>query len=219
MRIAQLVYKLKTTKKKKKKKKKGANYKYLRTTNSRHTSTNVKTVLDQKDDEGNTVLHITVSKDETQIVSHLLAWGSKFVDVNSTNSEGKTAWDILQGQTQVNSREIGLMLHSNTVLHILALKNDTKAVTHLLCKCVQFMDVNHKNLEGQTAWDILREDNREISLDHNRFSKTDDSVSVCCEHLLYCNAAVILEEMIRLSAIPQQHTKQRQPLLWKESLF
>ena len=25
--------------------------------------------------------------------------------------------------------------------------------------------------------------------------------------------------MIRLSAIPQQHTKQGQPLLWKEPLF
>ena len=47
-----------------------------------------------------------------QVVRHLLTWGSKFVDVNSTNSEGKTAWDISQGQTQVNNREIKLMLHS-----------------------------------------------------------------------------------------------------------
>ena len=43
---------------------------------------------------------------------HLLTWGSKFVDVNSTNSEGKTAWDISQGQTQVNNREIKLTLCS-----------------------------------------------------------------------------------------------------------
>ena len=32
--------------------------------------------------------------------------------VNSTNLEGKTAWDISQGQTQVNNREIKLMLCS-----------------------------------------------------------------------------------------------------------
>ena len=47
-----------------------------------------------------------------QVVCHLLTWGSRFVDVNSTNSEGKTAWDISQGQTQVNNREIKLMLYS-----------------------------------------------------------------------------------------------------------
>ena len=32
--------------------------------------------------------------------------------VNSTNLEGKTAWDISQGQTHVNNREIKLMLYS-----------------------------------------------------------------------------------------------------------
>ena len=47
-----------------------------------------------------------------QLVSHLLAWGSRFVDVNSTNLDGKTAWDISQGQTQVDNREITVMLHS-----------------------------------------------------------------------------------------------------------
>ncbi|XP_075646262.1 uncharacterized protein LOC142617344 [Castanea sativa] len=319
----------------------------------KNASLDVKMVLDQMDDNGNNVLRIAVSRNETQIVSHLLAWGSEFVDVNSTNLEGKTAWDILQEQTQVNSREIGLMLHSagaksgvyppnaqsddnnidefynligedvqllehidklpfvntplhiaasygniqfalemmtlkpsfarkqnqngfspthlalrnkypklvvrllqidgdllrvkgrerltplhyvvesgesldlleeflsvcpdsiidvtvrnetvlhialkndeletfkffvewlannssenaefnqrkvlnwednkgNTVLHILASKNKIEAVTHLLCKCVEFMDVNHMNLDGKTAWDIWREDNREI---------------------------------------------------------
>ncbi|KAL4601332.1 hypothetical protein ACB092_11G265000 [Castanea dentata] len=50
----------------------------------------------------------------------------------------------------------------NTVLHILASKNEIEAVTHLLWKCVEFMDLNHMNLEGKTARDILREDNREI---------------------------------------------------------
>ena len=47
-----------------------------------------------------------------QVVCHLLTWGSRFVDVNNTNSEGKTAWDISQGQTRVNNREIKLMLCS-----------------------------------------------------------------------------------------------------------
>ena len=47
-----------------------------------------------------------------QVVCHLLTWGSRSVDVNSKNSEGKTAWDISQGQTQVNHREIKLMLCS-----------------------------------------------------------------------------------------------------------
>ncbi|KAK7858628.1 ankyrin repeat-containing protein bda1, partial [Quercus suber] len=70
----------------------------------RKTPTNGVTVLYQEDDKGNTVLHI--------VVCHLLTWGSRFVNVNSTNSEGKTAWDISQGQTQENNREIKLMLHS-----------------------------------------------------------------------------------------------------------
>ena len=50
---------------------------------------------------------------------HLLAWGYNFVDVNHKNLKGKTAWDIvqpqgengenrdiLQGQTQVENRDI-----------------------------------------------------------------------------------------------------------------
>uniref|UniRef100_A0A7N2LCA0 Ankyrin repeat-containing protein n=1 Tax=Quercus lobata TaxID=97700 RepID=A0A7N2LCA0_QUELO len=92
----------------------------------KNSLSNVKEVLDQKDDEGNTVLHIAVSKNLNQVVSHLLAWGFQFVDVNSTNSKRKTAWDISQGQTQVDNtawdisqeqtqvdnREIKLMLLS-----------------------------------------------------------------------------------------------------------
>nr|XP_023876935.1 ankyrin repeat-containing protein BDA1-like [Quercus suber] len=66
----------------------------------KNTSLNVFSVLNRKDDEGNTV------------VCHLLTWGSRFVEVNRMNSEGKKAWDISQGQTQVNNREIKLMLHS-----------------------------------------------------------------------------------------------------------
>ena len=47
-----------------------------------------------------------------QVVSHLLAWSFRFVDVNNINLEGKTTWDISQGQTQVDNTEIRLMLHS-----------------------------------------------------------------------------------------------------------
>ncbi|KAL4601426.1 hypothetical protein ACB092_11G272400 [Castanea dentata] len=69
-----------------------------------------RTVLNWKDDEGNTVLHVAVSKNQSQAVKHLLAWGYKFVDVNHKNLEGETAWDILQGKTQVENREIRDML-------------------------------------------------------------------------------------------------------------
>ena len=42
---------------------------------------------------------------------HLLAWSSRFVVVNHKNIEGKTAWDILQVQTQeVDNKEIRVML-------------------------------------------------------------------------------------------------------------
>ena len=40
----------------------------------------------------------------------LVFWGYKFVNVNHKNLEGKTAWDILQAQTQVDNSEIRVML-------------------------------------------------------------------------------------------------------------
>jgi hypothetical protein len=43
-----------------------------------------------------------------QAVSHLLFWGG--VDINFKNLEGKTAWDILEGQTQVDNTEMRVML-------------------------------------------------------------------------------------------------------------
>uniref|UniRef100_A0A2N9GIP0 PGG domain-containing protein n=1 Tax=Fagus sylvatica TaxID=28930 RepID=A0A2N9GIP0_FAGSY len=53
-------------------------------------------VLNAWDQEGNTA------------VSHLLSWGG--VDINFKNFEGKTAWDILEGQTQVDNTEMRVML-------------------------------------------------------------------------------------------------------------
>ena len=45
-----------------------------------------------------------------QAVNHLLTWDFGFIRINHRNSEGKTAWDILQGQTQVENSEIRVML-------------------------------------------------------------------------------------------------------------
>ena len=45
-----------------------------------------------------------------QAVKHLLTWDFGFILVNRRNSEGKTAWDVLQGQTQVDNSEIRVML-------------------------------------------------------------------------------------------------------------
>ena len=45
-----------------------------------------------------------------QAVNHLLTWGFGFICVNHKNSEGKTAWDVLQGQTQVDNSEIRVKL-------------------------------------------------------------------------------------------------------------
>uniref|UniRef100_A0A2N9FUJ1 Uncharacterized protein n=1 Tax=Fagus sylvatica TaxID=28930 RepID=A0A2N9FUJ1_FAGSY len=67
-------------------------------------------VLNWKDMEGNTVLHIAVSKNQTEVVRHLLACGGENANVHIKNLEGKTAWDILQEQTQVDNSEIKDML-------------------------------------------------------------------------------------------------------------
>ncbi|XP_030961990.1 ankyrin repeat-containing protein BDA1-like [Quercus lobata] len=67
-------------------------------------------ILNWKDDEGNTILHIAVSKNETQAVKHLLDWSYNIVNLNVKNLEGKTAWDILQGQTHVDNSKIRDML-------------------------------------------------------------------------------------------------------------
>ena len=45
-----------------------------------------------------------------QAVNHLLTWDFGFIPVNHRNSEGKTAWDVLQGQTQVDNSEIRVKL-------------------------------------------------------------------------------------------------------------
>ncbi|KAK7818013.1 ankyrin repeat-containing protein bda1 [Quercus suber] len=54
-------------------------------------------ILNWKDEDGNTALHIAA-------VRHLFAWSSE-VDVKIKNKEGKTAWGILEAQTQVGNSE------------------------------------------------------------------------------------------------------------------
>ncbi|KAL4611940.1 hypothetical protein ACB092_08G162400 [Castanea dentata] len=56
-----------------------------------------KKILEQKDVEGNTVLHIAVSRNQTLAVSHLLALGRRFVNIEK-NLGAKTALDILDEQ-------------------------------------------------------------------------------------------------------------------------
>ncbi|KAL4634560.1 hypothetical protein ACB092_04G208900 [Castanea dentata] len=66
-------------------------------------------ILNWKDEEGNTVLHIAVSKKQTEAVKHLFAWSSE-VDIKIKNKEGKTAWGILQTQTQVDNSDMRKIL-------------------------------------------------------------------------------------------------------------
>uniref|UniRef100_A0A2N9FUX2 Uncharacterized protein n=1 Tax=Fagus sylvatica TaxID=28930 RepID=A0A2N9FUX2_FAGSY len=69
-----------------------------------------KKVLNWKDEKGNTVLHIAVSKNQTEAVRQLLACGGETTNVHVKNLEGKTAWDILQEQTQIDNNEIRVLL-------------------------------------------------------------------------------------------------------------
>ncbi|KAK7851635.1 ankyrin repeat-containing protein bda1 [Quercus suber] len=120
-----------------------------------------RTVLNWKDDEGNTVLHVAVSKNQSQAramtrlaVRHLLAWGYKFVDVNHKNLEGETAWDILQQgqtqvQTQVQNKEIRNMLRrvkakSSSSLSTFKFNRYEKYQRLPISSCFQFLKTDFK---------------------------------------------------------------------------
>ncbi|KAM3693091.1 hypothetical protein ACJW30_08G138900 [Castanea mollissima] len=64
-------------------------------------------VLNRRDEQGNTALHIAVSKNQPKAVRQLLYSG---VDVNIKNLEDKKAGDILAQQTQVENSKIKGML-------------------------------------------------------------------------------------------------------------
>ncbi|XP_059444292.1 uncharacterized protein LOC132176176 [Corylus avellana] len=67
-------------------------------------------LLNWKNEEGNTLLHMAVSNDQPQVVRWLL---NARIDTNATNLAGFTALDILEEQTQIDNNEIRDMLASS----------------------------------------------------------------------------------------------------------
>ena len=53
---------------------------------------------------------VTVYYYVMQAVNQLLAWSPDIVRAHVKNLEGKTAWDILQEQTQIDNNEIKVLL-------------------------------------------------------------------------------------------------------------
>uniref|UniRef100_A0A7N2KLD9 PGG domain-containing protein n=1 Tax=Quercus lobata TaxID=97700 RepID=A0A7N2KLD9_QUELO len=64
---------------------------------------NAREILNRQDEKGNTLLHVAVSKNQTEAVRKLLNCG---VNLKARNLEGHTAQDMLQEQTQVNNSGI-----------------------------------------------------------------------------------------------------------------
>ncbi|XP_059441856.1 uncharacterized protein LOC132174181 [Corylus avellana] len=79
-------------------------------------------LLNSKDEEGNTLLHIAVSQNQPKVVRRLL--NNVGVTINSENLEGCTIW---QGQTPISS-EMRRMLHRARV--VLRLCPFRRAITH-----------------------------------------------------------------------------------------
>uniref|UniRef100_A0A2N9FFF3 PGG domain-containing protein n=1 Tax=Fagus sylvatica TaxID=28930 RepID=A0A2N9FFF3_FAGSY len=96
-----------------------------------------RTTLNWKDEEGNTVLHIAVVK--------LLLASRDDIDINVKNSDGKTAWDILQEQTQVNNKEIKVMLRRGRALPASSLPTVTSYATYLRRPKFIFLEKLRKN--------------------------------------------------------------------------
>ncbi|XP_050284395.1 ankyrin repeat-containing protein BDA1-like [Quercus robur] len=75
---------------------------WLANNSSKNAEFNERKFLNWQDNEGNTVLHILVSKNQTKAVRHFLSRCKEFVEVNCKNLVDKTAWDMLQeGNTQI----------------------------------------------------------------------------------------------------------------------
>nr|POE74475.1 ankyrin repeat-containing protein bda1 [Quercus suber] len=73
---------------------------------SQNASDYERKILNWKDEEGNTVLHIAVSKKQTEAVSHLFAWSNE-VDTKIKNKEGKTAWEIGDSEMKKMLNRVG----------------------------------------------------------------------------------------------------------------
>ena len=69
-----------------------------------------------------------------QAVSHLLALGRRFVNINGKNLEGKTALDILEGQRRqgVDNNEMRVILDSAGALTTSSLPIVTSSHEHYL---------------------------------------------------------------------------------------
>ncbi|KAL0006606.1 hypothetical protein SO802_008108 [Lithocarpus litseifolius] len=95
-----------------------------------------------------TALHIALKNEKLEAFKFFVGWlANNSSKIAKFNQRRVLNWKENEG---------------NTVLHILVSKNQTDDVRHFLSWCKEFLDVNLKNLEDKTAWDILREDNREI---------------------------------------------------------
>ncbi|KAL4601338.1 hypothetical protein ACB092_11G265600 [Castanea dentata] len=89
-----------------------------------------------------TVLHIALKYNRLEAFQFLVGWLANNSSKNAEFNQRKVLnWQNNKG---------------NNVLHILVSKNQTQR------RRMRFVEVNQKNLEDKTAWDISREDNREI---------------------------------------------------------
>nr|XP_048319437.1 ankyrin repeat-containing protein BDA1-like isoform X1 [Ziziphus jujuba var. spinosa]XP_048319438.1 ankyrin repeat-containing protein BDA1-like isoform X1 [Ziziphus jujuba var. spinosa] len=81
---------------------------YLQRVQHEGSSTQETEILNRKDYEGNTILHIAVQKIISEVVELLIDCG---VDINTKNTENLTALDILDDM-QVDNREVRKMLNA-----------------------------------------------------------------------------------------------------------
>ncbi|XP_048319434.2 ankyrin repeat-containing protein BDA1 isoform X1 [Ziziphus jujuba] len=81
---------------------------YLQRVQHEGSSTQETEILNRKDYEGNTILHIAVQKNISEVVELLIDCG---VDINTKNTENLTALDILDDM-QVDNREVRKMLNA-----------------------------------------------------------------------------------------------------------
>ncbi|XP_050284394.1 ankyrin repeat-containing protein BDA1-like [Quercus robur] len=89
-----------------------------------------------------TALHIALKYNRLEVFKFLVTWLGVIVYKNAK----------LYQRTVLNWKDD----EGNTVLHIAVSKNQSEAVRHLLAWGYNFVDVNHKNLKGKTAWDIVQ---------------------------------------------------------------
>ncbi|KAF3968490.1 hypothetical protein CMV_007619 [Castanea mollissima] len=115
-------------------------------------------ILEQKDVEGNTVLHIAVSRNQTLAVSRLLPLFTRFVNINEKNLEGNTALDILEGQRRqgVDNGEMRVILDRAGALKASSLPTVTSSHEHYLrppgsCERAKIIFIGNQVMKGITV--------------------------------------------------------------------